>query len=81
VEMKRIKSDCRWAESCDCSDIKITYCSKCIWYWAIDSGYGYCKALPQHTIVAWCRDCCRLFEPIKGVSDEARIERATIVEW
>jgi len=61
--MKRDKLvGCKWDRVCDCKEIKSKYCSKCWWYWAIDSGYGYCKALPEYTIVAWCRDICSLFK-------------------
>jgi len=59
------ESNCEWAESCDCSSPsanKDKSCEKCKWYWMIDSGYGHCKALPQHITVAWCRDICSLFE-------------------
>lgn len=54
-------NDCKWQDSCDCEGIKPLYCQRCKWYSWIDSGYGYCKALPEHIIVAWCRDICSLF--------------------
>ena len=52
---------CEWGDSCVCRGVKPNCCELCKWYWMIDSGYGYCKALPQHTVVAWCRDTCSLF--------------------
>jgi len=59
-------NDCKWLESCDCISIKNKYCKKCVFYWWLDSGYGYCKALPEHIVVAWCRDICSLFKPREG---------------
>jgi len=54
---------CKWENSCDCSDPnKDKSCQECKWYWMVDSGGGYCKALPEHTEVAWCRDVCSLFK-------------------
>lgn len=53
--------DCKWYESCDCLSVKSKYCSLCTFYWTIDSGYGFCKALPEHILVPWCRDICSLF--------------------
>lgn len=61
-------ADCRWKESCDCSSIKDKHCSKCAFYWWLDSGYGYCKALPEHTLVGWCRDICYLYHPKEGAN-------------
>lgn len=60
--MKNKPDDCKWAESCDCHRIKSDYCEKCKFYLGIDSGYGFCKALPEHIVVAWCRDICSLFK-------------------
>lgn len=60
--MKATKpDDCQWAESCNCDENKSHSCMKCKWYWFIDSGYGYCKALPEHMAIAWCRDVCSLY--------------------
>ena len=54
--------DCRWSDSCHCGSIdKRVCCEKCKWYWCIDSGYGYCRAMPEHIVVAWCRDICSLY--------------------
>lgn len=55
-------SDCKWANSCNCKGAKTKFCLKCKWYYFIDTGYGYCKALPEHIVVAWCRDICSLFK-------------------
>ncbi len=55
---------CRWSDSCDClsKDSKKQKCEDCNWYKFVDSGFGFCKALPEPVIVAWCRDICSLFE-------------------
>ena len=36
-------------------------CQECRFYHMIDSGYGWCKALPTFVIVGWCRDICGMF--------------------
>jgi len=54
--------DCKFSDSCNCSDIKDRCCEKCQWYYRLDSGYGYCKALPEPVIVAWCKDVCSLYK-------------------
>ena len=59
--MKKKVSDCKWEQSCDCLGIKQRYCELCQWYRMIDSGYGWCTALPTHVVVAWCRDICTHF--------------------
>lgn len=56
-----IPSSCEWKNSCNCDNKKQLWCELCKWYWVLDSGYGYCRALPDHIIVAWCRDICSLF--------------------
>jgi len=54
---------CNWSNSCDCvSKNKEKQCEMCAFYWWIDSGYGYCRALPKHIAVPWCRDICSLFK-------------------
>ncbi len=57
---------CQWENSCVCNSGKSVYCEKCKWYFWVDSGYGYCKALPEHIRVGWCRDICSLFKENKG---------------
>lgn len=55
--------DCEWHDSCDCSPGKKEQkCEDCFWYKFVDSGYGFCKALPEPIIVGWCRDTCSLFK-------------------
>jgi len=60
--MKNIKSDCISNLFCECNLNKTESCEQCLWYNFIDSGYGYCKALPTFVQVAWCRDICSLFK-------------------
>lgn len=61
---KKNESFCEFQDSCDCNakKVKTISCESCRYYWFIDSGYGYCKALPQPSIVAWCKDICSLFK-------------------
>ena len=63
---RRVKeSTCEWEECCDCSSPSATkdkLCEKCVFYYWVDSGYGYCRALPEFIVVAWCRDVCSLFK-------------------
>lgn len=59
------ENDCEWQDSCDCTKAnKLEACHKCKFYYEIDSGYGWCRALPTFTAVGWCRDICGLF--VKG---------------
>ena len=61
---------CEWEDSCDCHGNKArNTCEQCKWYWVIDSGYGYCRALPKHTSVAWCKDVCSLYKERPDHSD------------
>ena len=55
---------CKWTDSCVCGEGKgfSNVCMKCHYYFFVDSGYGYCRALPEHILVAWCRDVCSLFK-------------------
>lgn len=53
--------DCKWEDSCNCVSDKPTTCEQCKFYHFIDSGYGWCKALPVFEVVGWCRDVCGLF--------------------
>ncbi len=53
---------CEWDKCCDCHEKKETTCSACKYYYFIDSGYGYCRALPKPIMVAWCRFTCSLFK-------------------
>lgn len=73
VSKKRIISDvfptadCKWYDCCTCTITKPKKCSECTFYCPIDSGYGWCKALPTFEVVAWCRDVCSLFKRPDGV--------------
>jgi len=55
---------CEWQDSCDClsKTSKKVKCEDCDWFKRIDSGYGFCKALPEPIPVGWCRDICSLFK-------------------
>ena len=63
------KDMCKCENYCSCEDFaKSQYCKNCYWYWFVDSGYGYCKALPEVSMVPWCKDGCSLYkERIKNV--------------
>lgn len=54
--------DCKWKDSCDCGSGKTSYCEKCRWYYRFDSSFGFCKALPEPTLVAWCKYVCSLYQ-------------------
>ena len=61
--MKR--TDCNHTDECRyCGVNKATSngCDACQYYRFIDSGYGWCRALPQFTLTAWCRDICSLYK-------------------
>lgn len=50
---------------CNCdipTSKKGSTCESCRFYHTIDSGYGWCKALPTFVMVGWCRDVCGLFQ-------------------
>lgn len=55
------QDDCKWIDCCDCHNYSRIRCSNCRYYHAIDSGYGYCRAMPEFVVVAWCRVVCSLF--------------------
>ena len=57
--------DCEFGESCKCG-VKSQFCSKCAYYWWVDSGYGWCRSLPQPSLVAWCKDICSLFREVRN---------------
>ena len=60
--MKSKKKNCDFEGMCDCNNkAKSKRCDICTWYSMIDSGYGYCRALPQPIVVAWCKDICSYF--------------------
>jgi hypothetical protein len=59
---KEIIKDCQFCLSCECKLNKVDRCEKCRWYKFIDSGYGFCRALPTFTIVAWCKDTCNFYK-------------------
>ena len=65
--MKKDKPECMRQDACDCSAKKSGFCEKCNWYVAIDSGYGYCIALPTTYQVPWCKDICSLFKEASNV--------------
>ena len=48
-------------EMCNCREERELSCGQCGKYKLIDSGYGYCRALPTWVVTAWCRDICGLF--------------------
>ena len=54
---------CEWEDSCTCQTTihKTVRCEYCKFYYWTDSGYGYCRALPVHVLVPWCRDICSLY--------------------
>jgi len=70
--MKKIVKEiaCKWEESCVCNSDKDSNCFSCRYYFMIDSGYGYCRALPEPTVVAWCKDICSFFNPELSVIKE-----------
>ena len=60
---KRDESTCKWDGICKChSTNKERRCDKCDFYWWVDSGFGYCRALPEFVVVAWCRDVCSFYK-------------------
>ncbi len=59
---KRGKPNCMFQGSCRCDVRKGASCMNCRFYLAIDSGWGYCRALPQPIVVGWCKDVCSLFK-------------------
>ena len=63
---KEVKKNCKWEDSCICESggsyiHKSIQCQDCKFYFFIDSGTGYCRALPEPVLVAWCKDICSLF--------------------
>ena len=60
---KRQQEFCKWEDLCKChKEDGDDYCQKCKLYHMIDSGYGWCSALPEQVIVAWCKDICSFFK-------------------
>jgi hypothetical protein len=58
--------DCVHMPYCNCQkDLSMNTCDNCQFYKMIDSGYGYCIALPIASTVAWCKTPCALFKEIK----------------
>jgi len=58
--------DCKFSDLCSCESLyKSTLCQLCRWYFWVDSGCGYCRALPEPSLVAWCKDPCSLFSPTR----------------
>ena len=67
---RKASFECEFQDSCNCGDLrKKPTCEECKYYYMVDSGYGYCRALPEHICVAWCRDVCSLFLFPKKVKD------------
>ncbi len=64
---KKDELGCKWLESCKCKDKRENACGYCQFYFQIDSGFGYCRALPSHVLTAWCRDICSLFKSNREV--------------
>ena len=62
---KKPTTFCEFLDSCNCINKKEKQCRDCRYYSMIDSGYGYCKALPQPILVAWCKDTCSFFSSKK----------------
>ena len=60
--MKEKVANCKFDDACVCDSLRKICCEKCKWYFAVDSGYGYCTALPEHHIIPWCKDPCSLFK-------------------
>ena len=55
--------ECKHAGYCNCGAVgKGLNCMTCRFYRMIDSGYGYCIALPTVVVVPWCKDVCSLFK-------------------
>jgi hypothetical protein len=60
---KKEYQGCEFQDCCNCKiKDKLNSCEDCKWYLEIDSGYGYCKALPIPVVVGWCKDICSLFK-------------------
>ena len=56
------KSECKCSDGCNCErSLKTPSCECCNWYRMIDSGFGVCNALPNHSTVPWCKEPCSLF--------------------
>lgn len=58
----RLKLDCQHNPYCNCKRIINDGCETCQFYKIIDSGYGYCIALPIVIIVPFCKITCALFK-------------------
>ena len=61
---KKQERDCECEEYCPCPSNKVPRytCLDCSYYKMIDSGYGYCTAMPKVVVVPWCRIICSLFQ-------------------
>ena len=59
---KKKEPYCKCEDYSPCNADKDPRCEMCGFYRIIDSGYGYCIALPTVVTVPWCRITCSLFE-------------------
>lgn len=55
------RKDCEFQEACNCKRKIEQSCELCTFFRAIDSGYGWCIALPRPFVVAWCKEVCFFF--------------------
>jgi len=58
---RKQEKGCECEDYCPCKEPHHG-CEDCIWYRFIDSGYGYCIAVPGVVGVPWCRIVCSLFK-------------------
>jgi len=64
---KREENCCEFEDACNCSRLdKLKTCERCQFYYGVDSGGGYCRAMPKFEPVAWCRDTCSLYKERRG---------------
>ena len=66
------ESNCEFNKFCNCGkNYGTKTCDNCKFYEMIDSGYGYCIALPIPPVVAHCKITCTFFkEKISEVKHE-----------
>ena len=53
---------CECENYCSCRQPPHHGCGDCDWYRFLDSGYGYCIAMPKVAVVPWCKITCSLFK-------------------
>ena len=85
---KKESGNCEFDNACDCSsNDKPNTCEKCQFYFWVDSGNGWCRAMPKFEAVAWCRDVCSLYKEQGGemtkptTVEELRGDIETIVKY